>query len=77
MDSYVSCLYEKEWYDGINEVNQSGEENDGLLKFSHPIDPSGYLHWPAIDIECWVPISHILQLLLIPTINTSGCLIPL
>ena len=27
MGSYVSCLYEKEWYDGINE-EVSVEEND-------------------------------------------------
>ena len=39
----------------------------------HPIDPSVYLHWPAIDIKCWVLVNHILQLLLIPTVNTSGC----
>ena len=60
MDSYVSCLYE--------EV----EKNDVLLKFLHPTDPSVYLHWPAVEIKCWVPISHILQLLSIPTVNTSG-----
>ena len=54
MGSYVSCLYEKEWYDGINE-EVSFEENDVLVKFLHPIDPSVYLlHWPAIDIKCWV-----------------------
>ena len=54
MGSYVSCLYEKEWYDGINE-EVSVEENDVLVKFLHPIDPSVYLlHWPAIDIKCWV-----------------------
>ena len=31
------------------------EENDILLKFLHPIDPSVYLHWPATDAKCWVP----------------------
>ena len=72
MGSYVSCLYEKEWYDGFNE-EVSVEKNDVLVKFLHPIDPSVYLHWPAIDIKCWVPVNHILQLLLIPTVNTSGC----
>ena len=39
MGSYVSCLYEKEWYDGINEV-VSVDENDVLVKFLHPLDPS-------------------------------------
>ena len=23
-----------------------------LVKFLHPIDPSVYLHWPAIDVKC-------------------------
>ena len=72
MGSYVSCLYEKEWYDGINE-EVSVEENDVLVKFLHPIDPSVYLHWPGIDIKCWVPVNHTLQLLSIPTVNTSRC----
>ena len=30
MDSFVSCLYEKEWYDDINE-EVSAEENDVLV----------------------------------------------
>ena len=51
--SYVICLYEKEWYDGIHE-EVSVEENDVLVKFLHPIDPSVYLHWPAIDVKCRV-----------------------
>ena len=71
IDSYVSCLYQREWYDGINE-EVSVEENDVLVKFLHPIDPSVYLHWPAIDVKCWVPVNHELQLLLIPSVNTSG-----
>ena len=70
MGSYVSCLYEKEWY-GINE-EVSVEENDNLVNFLHPIDPSAYLHWPAIDVKCWVPVNHVLQLFSIPTVNTSG-----
>ena len=70
MGSYVSCLYEKEWYDGINE-EVSVEENDVLVKFLHPTDPSVHLNWPAIDSKCWVPVNHILHLLAIPTVNTS------
>ena len=38
LGSHVSCLY-----DGINE-EVSVEENDVLLKFLHPTDPSVYLH---------------------------------
>ena len=75
MGSYVSCLYEKEWYDGINE-EVSVEENDVLVKFLHPTDPSVYLHWPAIEVKSWVPVYHRLQLLSIPTVNFSGALIP-
>ena len=71
MGSYLSYLYEREWYDGINEV--SVEENDVLVKFLHPIDPSVYLHWPAIEVKCWLPVNHGLQLLSIPTVNFSGC----
>ena len=69
MGSYVSCPYEKEWYDGLNEV--SVEENDVLVKFFHPVDPAVYLHWPGIDVKCWVPVNHVLQLLSILTVNTS------
>ena len=72
MGSYVSCLYEKEWYDGINE-EVSVEESDVVVKFLHPIDPPVYLYWPASDVKCWMPVNHLLQLLLIPTVSTSGC----
>ena len=43
MGNYVSCLYEKEWYDDIAE-EVSVEENDVLVKFWHPNGPSVYLH---------------------------------
>ena len=43
------------------------------MKFLHPIDPSVYLHWPVIEAKCWVPVNHVLKLLSIPTVNTSGC----
>ena len=72
MGSYVICMYEREWYDGINE-EVSVEENNVVVKFLHPIDPSVYLHWSAIKVKCWVPVNHRLQLLSIPTVNTSGC----
>ena len=36
MGSYVSCLYQREWYDGINE--EVWVENDVLVKFLHSID---------------------------------------
>ena len=70
MGSYVSCLYEKEWYDRIYE-EVSVEENDVLVKFFHPIDSSVYLQLPGIDFKYWVPVNHVLQLLSIPTVNTS------
>ena len=60
----------KKWYDGINE-EVSVEENDVLLKFLHPVDPSVYLHCSSIDNKCWVPVNHVLQLLSIRTVNTS------
>ena len=69
--SYVSCLYEKEWYVGMVE-EVSVEENDVLPKFLHPNGPSVYFHWPAIEDKCWVSVEHILQLLSIPPVNTSG-----
>ena len=46
MDSYVSCLYKKEWYDGIVE-EVSFEENNFLVKFLHHIGLSVCLHWPC------------------------------
>ena len=72
MDSYVSCLYEKVWYDGLNK-EVLVEEKDVLVKFSHPLDPSVYLNWPAFDVKCCVPVNHVLQLLSILTVNTLGC----
>ena len=69
--SYVSCLYEKEWYVGMVE-KVSVEENDALVKFLHPNGPSVYFHWPAVEDKCWVPVEHILQLLSIPSVSTSG-----
>ena len=69
MGSYVSCLYEKEWYDGINE-EVSVEKSDALVKFLHPIDPSVCLQWPVVDGKCWVSVNHIKFLLSIPTVNT-------
>ena len=38
MGSYVSCLYETECYDGIDE-EVSVEENDVLAKSLHPNNP--------------------------------------
>ena len=49
--SYVSCLYQREWYDGINE-EVSVEENDVLVKFLQSTDPLVYLHFPAIEVKC-------------------------
>ena len=51
MGSSVSCLYQREWYDGINE-EVSVEENDVLVKFLQPTDPLVYLHFPAIEVKC-------------------------
>ena len=65
----VACM-KKNGYDGINE-EVSVEKNDVLVKYLHPIDPSVYLHWPAIDNKCWVPVNHVLQFLLIPPVKTS------
>ena len=61
----------KKWYDGINE-EVSVEENDVPLKFLHLIDPSVNLHCPSIDLKCWVPVNHVLQLPSILTVKTSG-----
>ena len=58
-------------YDGINE-EVSIEENDVLVKFLHPIDPSVYLYLPAVDAKFWVPVNQVLQLLSLPTVNISG-----
>ena len=55
MGNYVSCLYEKEWYDDIAE-EVSVEENDVLVKFWHPNGPSVYLHQSAFEDKCWVPV---------------------
>ena len=71
----MSVAHIKKWNDGIN-AEVSAEENDVLVKFMHPNDPSVYLHWPVIYVKCWVSVNHILQLLLISTVNTSGCPYP-
>ena len=46
------------------------------MKFLHPTDPSVYLHWPATEVKCWVPVNQRLQLLVIPTVRLQGTLIP-
>ena len=70
--SYVSCLYEREWYVGkVEEV--SVEENDVLVEFLHPNGLSVYFYWSAIEDKCWMPVEHILQLLFIQSVKTSGC----
>ena len=38
----------------------SVEENDVQVTFLHPINPSVYLLWPAIDVKCLVPVSPII-----------------
>ena len=43
MGSYVSCLYEKEWYNVLDE-QVSVEEKNVLVKFLNTIDPSVSLH---------------------------------
>ena len=75
MSSFVSCLCQTEWYYGINE-EVSVEEKHVLVKFLHLTNQSVYLHWPAIEVRSWVPVNHGLQLLSIPTVNTSGDLTP-
>ena len=41
MGNYVSCLHEKEWYDGI--LEELSVEDNVLVKFLHPTGPL-YLH---------------------------------
>ena len=65
MMQFSSCLYDKEWCIGIVE-EVSVEDNQ--VKFLHPI-----FCWPAIEEKCWVSVKLILQLLSIPSFNTSGC----
>ena len=44
-----------------------------MVKFLHFTDLSVYLHWPAIEAKCCVPVYHVLQLLSIPTVKSSRC----
>lgn len=51
----------------------SVEESDVLVKLLHPNCPSVYLHLPTTKDKFWVQVEHIVQLLSIPSVNTSGC----
>ena len=73
--SYVSCLYEKEWCDGINE-EVSVEENDVLVKFLHPTDPSVHLHWPASDGKCWAQVNTYYNCSQFQLLTLQSALIP-
>ena len=70
MGSYVSCLYEKEWYDGINE-EVSVEENDGeVFAFHWSISISSLAcNWSQM---LGASISRI-TIALIPTVKSSRC----
>ena len=60
VSDHVSCMYEKKWWLGVAmEVDK--EENDVLVNFMHPAGPARSFHWPAIEDQCYVPLTHILR----------------
>ena len=69
--SYVSCIYDKQWWIGVvDEV--SSDEGDIYVNFLHPSGPLTTFYWPMRGDKCWVPLVHIVQKVPQPSLVTAG-----
>lgn len=67
---YISCMYDREWWIG-NIKSVDHEENDVQVSFMHPHGPNKSFSWPRKDDVCWVPLSHVLDIINAP-VTTTG-----
>ena len=67
---YVASVYDRKWYIGIL-LEYVEEYDEFLVKFMQPNGPSSTYQWPRKDDECWVPKSHLLCPISVPT-TSSG-----
>jgi len=47
------------------------DQGDVRINFMHPHGPSRSFCWPHVDDICWVPITHILCTVEVPTTATG------
>jgi len=67
---YEACVYEAEWCVGIIlEIDKN--QGDMWINFMHPHGPSRSFYWPLVDDICWVPITHILCGVEVPSTATG------
>lgn len=67
--TYVSAVYDEAWYAGsVIEVNE--EKQDLLISFMCRAKGCSF-KWPQRKDECWVPVSHVLCILGVPTTATG------
>ena len=69
MDSYVSCLYKKEWYDGMLKKIIFWLSFCILLVYQY------VFIGPAIEDKYWLLVNHLLQLILNATVTLKGAII--
>ena len=70
--SYIGCLYDRQWYDGLVQ-DLSFQQNDVNVKFMHPKGPAKASFWADREDNCWFPVEHILEVVPAPQVNRSGC----
>ena len=66
---YVATVYDhdRKWFVGMI-LERCEEKVDVLVKFMHPAQ-SQKLAWPSRPDICWVPLSHVLCCLSVPTLQ--------
>ena len=68
---YIACVYDQKWYVG-SIVECDEEEQDVLVSFMAQVGTSRSFKWPRCDDKCWVPLTHILVGLPVPTTTSTG-----
>lgn len=53
----------------MEEINE--KELDVLIKFMHPRGPARSFHWPNREDCCWVPQTHVICKIEVPTTATG------
>jgi len=66
---YVAAVYDQAWYAG-NIIERDDDKRDVLVNFMAHREAA--FQWPRKKDECWVPFEHILCLLPVPSITSTG-----
>jgi len=62
----VGCLYDRNWWIGM-----VMSVNDAEVKFMHPHGPARSFFWPSREDLCYVPYTHILLSIGMPSTSTT------